>query len=441
MDLFICNLSAGIMIILTLAMRRIARYRIPNSVFCLLWGMIGVRLLFPVQVRTPWSILNVYFHFRNKPVLIDYSPKETVRSVIMERIETAGALVERHGNILTVLGLIGCCVMAVYFITGYFLLWKDVKEAKPLEGVKWMKDCIAEQKIRRTVLLKRDDDLDTPVTCGMIRPVILVPTGFEMEDRELSRLVLLHECGHIKYFHFVFRAWNTILLCLYWYNPLIWVMYLKFERDLEISADRYALRHTEGDKKWIYAKHLVATAERISMGKRMEAVYHFCRNNDTRERIEAIMRFRKMGAGAIIATILIPMGMTTAFATTNVVLKAEEASVAIESSYIVDMKDAEIEVVAAEMADVEEMEPVSITVDWKEVEPYIDFENQARASYLVLENYTYTTYGKLPPQSITIRTTFEGHTYEGTLNRTDYTYNDATDKYVGYYSGKIYRQD
>lgn len=432
MDLFICNLSAGIMIILTLAMRRIARYRIPNSVFCLLWGMIGERLLFPVQVRTPWSILNVYFHFRNKPVLIDYSPKETVRSVIMERIETAGALVERHGNILTVLGLIGCCVMAVYFIAGYFLLWKDVKEAKPLEGVKWMKDCIAEQKIRRTVLLKRDDDLDTPVTCGMIRPVILVPTGFEMEDRELSWLVLLHECGHIRYFHFVFRAWNTILLCLYWYNPLIWVMYLKFERDLEISADRYALRHTEGDKKWIYAKHLVATAERISMGKRMEAVYHFCRNNDTRERIEAIMRFKKMGAGAIIATILIPMGMTTAFATTNNIVDSRGTDfVVTEEMDIVEVGDLDVEVAP----------DVAIFVEWDELKDYVGHGESRAASYLKVENYAYVTYGRIPPQSIKVTTTVDGHEYAGTLSRVDYIYQNSTDKYTGYYSGKIYLQD
>lgn len=429
------------MIILTLAMRRIAKYRILNSVFCLLWGMIGTRLMFPVSVRTPWSVMNVYFHFRNKPILIDYTREETLRTAIMDRIETAGALAERHGNIFTAIWLIGCCVLAAHFIMGYILLWKDVREAEPLEDAEWMENCIAEQKIRRKVLLKREYGLDTPVTCGIIRPVILIPAEFEAEDRKLSRLVLLHECGHIKYFHALFRLWNVILICLYWYNPIVWIMYFKFERDLEISADRYALCHTAGENKAIYARHLVASVEKMCARKQKTAVYHFCKNNDIKERIEAIMRFEKLGAGAIVATLLIPMGMTTAFATTNVVLDSEEAGVAIENSALIDVDDAEIEIVGAEMADVEEMEPISITVDWKEIEPYINFENQARASYLVLENYTYTTYGKLPPKSVTITTTFEGHTYEGTLYRTDYTYNDATDKYVGYYSGKIYRQD
>ena len=56
-------------------------------------------------------------------------------------------------------------------------------------------------------------------------------------------------------------------------------------------------------------------------------------------------------------------------------------------------------------------------------------------------NYDYVTYGSLPPKRITITTEFEGHTYKGSLDRTDYNYNDATDKYTGFYTGKIYRQD
>lgn len=432
MDLFICNLSAGIMIILTLAMRRIAKYRIPNSVFCLLWGMIGTRLMFPVSVRTPWSVMNVYFHFRNKSILIDYTREETLRTAIMDRIETAGALAERHGNIFTAIWLIGCCVLPAHFIMGYILLWKDVREAEPLEDAEWMKNCIAEQKIRRKVLLKREYGLDTPVTCGIIRPVILIPAEFEAEDRKLSRLVLLHECGHIKYFHALFRLWNVILICLYWYNPIVWIMYFKFERDLEISADRYALCHTAGENKAIYARHLVASVEKMRARKQEPAVYHFYKNNDIKERIEAIMRFEKLGAGAIVATLLIPMGMTTAFATTNNIMDSESTHLTVDER-AVPVEEANF--IA------EESETAVVYVEWEELEPYASFNQERAASYLVIENYKYVTYGRIPPKEIDVTTTVDNHKYAGTLTRVDYIYQNSTDKYTGYYSGRIYLQD
>lgn len=422
------------MIILTLAMRRIAKYRIPNSVFCLLWGMIGTRLMFPVSVRTPWSVMNVYFHFRNKPILIDYTREETLRTAIMDRIETAGALAERHGNIFTAIWLIGCCVLAAHFIMGYILLWKDVREAEPLEDAEWMENCIAEQKIRRKVLLKREYGLDTPVTCGIIRPVILVPAEFEAEDRKLSRLVLLHECGHIKYFHALFRLWNAILICLYWYNPIVWIMYFKFERDLEISADRYALCHTAGENKAIYAGHLIAAVEKMRARKQKTAVYHFCKNNDIKERIEAIMRFEKLGAGAIVATLLIPMGMTTAFATTNNIVDSRGTDFVVT-------EEMDIDIVGVEDVDVAVAPDESIYVEWDELKDYVSNGDTRAASYLKVENYEYVTYGRIPPQAIKVTTTVDGHEYAGTLTRGDYVYESAYDKYRGYYSGKIYLQD
>lgn len=78
MDVLICNLSAGIMIILTLILRKIAIFRIPNSVFCVLWAMVGIRLMFPVSLRMSFSILNVYFYGWNKLAPIKRLQDETL---------------------------------------------------------------------------------------------------------------------------------------------------------------------------------------------------------------------------------------------------------------------------------------------------------------------------------------------------------------------------
>lgn len=323
-----------------------------------------------------------------------------------------------------------------------------------MEDAEYLESCIAEQGFRRKILLKSKSGMLSPMTWGIFRPVIYFPSDFDREDKTLTRLVLLHECGHIRYFHSLLKLWNMCLICAYWYNPIVWIMFFKFERDLEISADRYALRHTEGDVRAVYARYVIAAMREA--GRKFEKarqdrkkfmyfnMFYYCnkgKNKDKsedmkEERVEAIMNFKKMGACAIAATLLIPMGMTTVFATTNTVLSEKETGRVLADTAVLN-----INVIDVEQNSVEEAEPVTITVDWKDIESNIVFDSMERASYLYVQNYEYVVAGYVPPKRITIITEFEGHTYEGTLDRTDYIYNDATNKYTGFYSGKIYRQD
>lgn len=454
MDVLICNLSAGIMIILTLIMRRIAKFRIPNSVFCVLWAMVGIRLMFPVSLRTSFSILNVYFYGWNRLAPIKRLQEGTLYNDLMFQMETAGSYTEEHRSIFLAVWLIGWIILAAHFISSYFGAWKDMGESKPLEDAEYLESCIAEQGFRRKILLRSKSGMLSPMTWGIFRPVIYFPSDFDREDKTLTRLVLLHECGHIRHFHSLLKLWNMCLICAYWYNPIVWIMFFKFERDLEISADRYALRHTEGDVRAVYARYVIAAMREA--GRKFEKarqnrkkfmyfnMFYYCnkgKNKDKsedmkEERVEAIMNFKKMGACAIAATLLIPMGMTTVFATTNTVLSEKETGRVLADTAVLN-----INVIDVEQNSVEEAEPVTITVDWKDIESNIVFDSMERASYLYVQNYEYVVAGYVPPKRITIITEFEGHTYEGTLDRTDYNYNDATNKYTGFYSGKIYRQD
>lgn len=454
MDVLICNLSAGIMIILTLILRKIAKFRIPNSVFCVLWAMVGIRLMFPVSLRTSFSILNVYFYGWNRLAPIKRLQEGTLYNDLMFQIETAGSYAEEHISTFLVLWLIGCTILAAHFISGYFGAWKDMGESKPLEDAEYLESCIAEQGFCRKILLRSKSGMLSPMTWGLLRPVIYFPSDFDREDKTLTRLVLLHECGHIRYFHSLLKLWNMCLICAYWYNPIVWIMFFKFERDLEISADRYALRHTEGDVRAVYARYVIAVMQK--MGRKFDKarqdkkkimyfnMFYYCnkgKNKDKsedvkEERVEAIMNFKKMGACAIAATLLIPMGMTTVFATTNTVLSEKETGRVLADTAVLN-----INVIDVEQNSVEEAEPVTITVDWKDIESNIVFDSMERASYLYVQNYEYVVAGYVPPKRITIITEFEGHTYEGTLDRTYYLYEDSTNKYTGYYEGKIYRQD
>ncbi|KJR44320.1 Regulatory sensor-transducer, BlaR1/MecR1 family [Desulfosporosinus sp. I2] len=83
------------------------------------------------------------------------------------------------------------------------------------------------------------DNLKTPFVLGLFRPIIYIPKGLSEEDK---RYIVLHErmyiwrCDHIvKYFAY-------FILCLHWYNPLVWVAFLLMVTDMEMSCDERVLK-------------------------------------------------------------------------------------------------------------------------------------------------------------------------------------------------------
>lgn len=435
MDIVFMNISASVMIFLTLLMRKAAKRFVPNSVFCLLWLMIGIHLILPFPVETSFSFLNPFMKVKN-----EFKHSLRMQGVaayenLNENIRVTQDLVEQNKHHLFYIWLAGCCIVTAYFIWEYIKEWKSVQDAEPLTDAAWIYEDIRKLGFRRKISLKVKKHLESAATWGIWNPTIYFPKEFAFEERDVVRFVLYHECGHIKYFHFLLKLLHILLVCLYWYNPFVWIMYIYQERDLEITSDRFALRQMEGDCRAAYAMNLVIAAKNQ---KREPIIYfHFYKKKFLEERIEAIMSFKKMTVGAIIMTMLIPLGMTTVFATTNTVLDIDKAeSIINENVSIID--GATIEEVPEEI--VEEASTVSLFVDWDELRPYAKESVERAASYYELQYYEYVTYGSIPPKTIILTTEINGYTYKGTLTRGDYIYTAAEDKYTGFYNGKIYRQ-
>lgn len=287
---------------------------------------------------------------------------------------------------------------------------------------------IKEQKLRRRIYIRSMKGIDSPSTLGTIRPTIFFPEHFDFSNHGTTECILLHEIGHIRHFHTLYKILSTILVCVYWYNPLVWIMYFALDRDMEITADRYVINRLGIDKRQFYADILISAAENK---KRQPIFYFHFKNKLINERIEAIMKFKKLSVGAIMVTLLVPSCMFTAFATTDTAITGVEMD---QMDFTVNS----IEVVEP----LEVMDDVSIFVSWDELAPYIvSTDTQRAVSRYEVIDYKYVTYGQMPPKSITVTTTKNGHEYKGTLDRTRCIIDDATDKYTGYYSGYIYLQD
>ena len=155
--------------------------------------------------------------------------------------------------------------------------------------------------LRRKIEICKSDRIRIPLTYGIIKPVILLPSHGNLTESNLE-VVLEHEFTHIKHFD-VLLKWILVLLCsLYWYNPLIWIMYLFANRDMELSCDEAVLKHHSSEYRKSYLLTLLDLEEKI----RKPDIFcsSFCRY-PTEERIKVMMNRKKSTTKTIFFALLI----------------------------------------------------------------------------------------------------------------------------------------
>ncbi len=107
----------------------------------------------------------------------------------------------------------------------------------------------------RRVRLWRNDAIGAPVTWGIVRPIILVPAGFEELPAESRDAVIRHELAHIQAHDFLMRGLAEIARALIWFQPLVWIMWRQLREEQELACDNCVL--AAGGRASAYAKLLL----------------------------------------------------------------------------------------------------------------------------------------------------------------------------------------
>lgn len=142
------------------------------------------------------------------------------------------------------------------------------------------------------VPLSYSDQCTSPVVCGIRKPGIVFSRnakGLSVSDK---RLILLHEYMHIKGHDNLWKFLSGLVVCLYWFNPLVWLFYFKFSQELELCCDERVLHflHT-ADARKAYANSILHFAV-LRNGFPLFVESGFAKN-ETKERIVAIMTYKK----------------------------------------------------------------------------------------------------------------------------------------------------
>lgn len=323
MSILQMSISAGILVMAIVIIRAVALNRLPKTMFLFLWGVSLCRLLVPVSIPSRFSVYSIIGE-----VFKPLSHKTTVLQVVenilpmgspvMEVTKQVNPTVQKQVYSIapaTIIWFAGMVAMFIFLVVVYFKNYRELRFALPILDNSFLDKWLTEHKLLRPIRIMQSDRIATPVAVGMIRPRIILPKSLDMDNKQLLQYVLTHEYYHIRRFDILWKMLLAIALCIHWFNPMMWVMFLLVNRDLEITCDEMVIRHFGIEAKTAYAYSLISMAEQRS---RFVSLYSGFSRNTTEERIKSIIKCKKTTVGATLITATLIVSLTTAFATTAV---------------------------------------------------------------------------------------------------------------------------
>lgn len=302
--IFNMSLHASIFISILILMRKLLQNKLPTKTFLLLWLIAWIKLMIPYSLSSKWSIMNL-ISFYQKPI----------ESVYLNALELIGK-VETSNNtviLLEIVWCIGMMIIAIYFIYKYIKALKIYKEALPLD-TQFFTQWKEKHYLNRNYIIKKSDQIPSPLTYGFISPVILIPRSIVTKNMESMECILLHEWNHIKRWDALKKLVLVMTLCVHWFNPLVWVMFMLVNRDIELCCDEDIIYMIGENKKKEYANLLINMEQKRI---KLNPLYSGFGNNYMKERIVSIMKTKKASTSMILFATILVMVVTTIFATSG----------------------------------------------------------------------------------------------------------------------------
>ena len=304
---------AGTLCLVSLLRRRSAAER--HMLWAAAIGSAAILPLLGVLVPT-WEIDVIARVAAALPTLSDTSryPGPGPGADIVVRAEAIQQNVPALDNVLWALWVAGSGVFLLVLAAGTGrLAWLGFR-ARPIFDPEWREMAAAVSKavgLSRPVRLLQSPDRTMPITWGVFRPRVLLPScaGEWSEDRK--RVVLAHELAHVRRLDWVFQILSELACAAFWFNPLFWVACSRLRRESEQACDDAVLNlGVDGED---YAAHLFEIARRLNASDRLwSPALTMARQSNLETRFAAMLNTtlnrapvtRKAGLAVVIATLL-----------------------------------------------------------------------------------------------------------------------------------------
>jgi beta-lactamase regulating signal transducer with metallopeptidase domain len=251
------SLTASIVILVVIGIRQLLK-RTPKVFSYALWGIVLLRLLIPISIESPVSIVpdqttisNVMEFNEVLPEIEFETPQDRANNEWIRENTPADESFTQTSRVfnaevyLTIAWLVGMSVIMAASLISYGKLRKKVRVCVPF---------------RKGIYIA--DDIDTPFVMGIFRPAIYLPGTLDRAER---KYIIAHERHHIRRGDHIFKALGFLALTIHWFNPLVWVAFMLANRDMEMSCDEAVIRKFGEDVRADYSASLLnlATGHRL----------------------------------------------------------------------------------------------------------------------------------------------------------------------------------
>lgn len=275
------SISTSWLILAVLILRQILK-KAPKWVNILLWGIVAARLLCPFSIESALSLIPSMETIPTN-IEMDTTPAidsgiKAINSIINPMISQSNPPAnDASANPLQI--TIAICAIIWELGTAVLLIYAAGS-------------C---RRLRRkvdTAVLYRDnifqsENVNSPFVLGIIRPKIYLP--FKVDGQNLEHIVS-HEQAHIHRNDHWRKPLGFLLLAVHWFNPLMWLSYVLFCRDIELACDETVIKELDNEQRAAYAQALLA----CSVNRRMPAACPLAFGEiGVRQRVKSIMNYKK----------------------------------------------------------------------------------------------------------------------------------------------------
>ena len=297
------SISASWLILAVLVLRVVLK-KAPKWVMPLLWGVVALRLVCLFSIESALSLIpsaetipSEIVTETREPVLYEQATLDIVTNPTLPSAAEVPVGVSRQQaqvdfNIYSVLWLAGMAALLVHALVSAGKLKKKLATAILL------RDNIYESEF-----------VDSPFVFGVVKPNIYLPMHM---DEGTAAYVIAHERAHLARRDHWWKVLGYLVLALHWFNPLVWVAYILFCRDIELACDEKVVRGLDGAARADYSQALLSCAA----PKRAVAACPLAfGEGNIKTRVKSALHYKKpafwVAAAAVLAVVIVAVCFLT----------------------------------------------------------------------------------------------------------------------------------
>lgn len=297
------SISASWLILAVLVLRVVLK-KAPKWVMPLLWGVVALRLVCLFSIESALSLIpsaetipSEIVTETREPVLYEQATLDIVTNPTLPSAAEVPVGVSRQQaqvdfNIYSVLWLAGMAALLVHALVSAGKLKRKLATAILL------RDNIYESEF-----------VDSPFVFGVVKPNIYLPMHM---DEGTAAYVIAHECAHLARRDHWWKVLGYLVLALHWFNPLVWVAYILFCRDIELACDEKVVKGLDGAARADYSQALLSCAA----PKRAVAAFPLAfGEGNIKTRVKSALHYKKpafwVAAAAVLAVVIVAVCFLT----------------------------------------------------------------------------------------------------------------------------------